>query len=187
MAFYEEATMTTIIMRPRRDSKSFSALLRLDWPPDVARIESDGFGHRREVTWDDVMARRRERQQERLEQIQRPDPPRIQPCYVWVFRVPGWLYGGWWCYVVLRTHGEIAVNFQGFRRDLAVSIMRAAPCGFLPLAECFGDWMPAFAKQHPRPPVRDPRQAGSLVGWLRGRSEFTRMVERHPQSRKEKV
>jgi len=164
--------MTTIMKR------SFAETMGVEWPPEVAYVVGDSvYGERRAVTWDEVMEARRERQRERLEQIQRPDPPHAVPCYVWVFRVPGWLYGGWWCYVVTR-YEEIAVNFPRIHRHhfgLALSIMRAAPCGFLPFLECFDDWMPAFAKKHPRPPTRDPREAGTLVGWMKDREEFVRI------------
>ncbi len=165
----ERTKMSTVIMR------SFADSMGLDWPPDVARVLVDHSG-RREVTWAEVMAYRREEQRSRLDALRRVDPPRTVPCYVWVFHVPGWLYGGWWCDVVTLRE-QLSVNFRWFRQDLALSIMRAAPCGFLPLAKYFDQWMPAFAEEHVRGPCKDPRRAGTMVGWLTGEKRFTLIVE----------
>jgi len=166
--------MCSIIMR------SFAERMGWDWPRDVAYVERGSFGSRvrpitsRRVTWADVHAKRRARQARILAERTAPAERRTVPAYVWVFYVPGMIYGGWWCYVVTRLR-QIAITFRTYRRDLALSIMRAAPCGMLPLVECFSAWMPQFAERHPRPPgVEDPRRSGSLVGWLSGTSRFTR-------------
>ena len=141
----------------------------LHWPPEVASCVGNGR-ERRYVTWDEVMESRRCRQAERLAEKYRVEPPRIQPCYVWVFFVPPPLYAGWWCYV--RTLRECrGVNFPGFMPGLATSIMREFPCGLLPVIENFDKWMPAFAKAYPRPKTGDLRRAGSRVGWLQKVSE----------------
>jgi len=165
--------------------RSFAETMGLPaWPPDVAeRISThrDHLGRQfvRDVTWAEVHEERRQRQRERLAEIRRPSRPEVVPAYVWVFEVPGWIYGGWWCYVVThRTrHREdmLAVDFRTFRADLALSIMRTAPCGFLPAIEFWEDWKPAFAREHQRSSrVDDPRPSGSLVGWLVGERRFVR-------------
>ncbi len=142
--------------------------------PNVAYLTR---GHRNEmvaVTWDEVMADRRKRQTERLQQIRQECRPTVLPCYVWAFfnrqDIP---YHGWYCYVVTRQF-EIAVNFRGFRSELALSIMSAIPLGLFPMEENFEAWMEAFAKKHPRPKTKnDPRKAGTCVGWLSNERRFT--------------
>lgn len=108
--------------------------------PHLAGLETYHGGlSRREVPWSEVMGRKRARQRERLERKRHffEAEPAIVPCYVWAFfnrqMIP---YHGWYCYVVSR-HFEIAVNFRGFRTDLAESIMREIPMGFLPSKEFF--------------------------------------------------
>jgi hypothetical protein len=136
--------------------------------PHLAGLEFEFRGGKpREVTWDELTERKRVRQRERLNRIRFVDPqPEIVPCYVWTFNngaiIP---YGGWWCYVVSR-YFSIGVNRHGIKANLAESIMREIPLGYLPVKECFNDWMKAFAKAFPRSHPKDHRQAGSKLGWL---------------------
>jgi hypothetical protein len=160
--------MNSVMMRSFADTMGFK------WPKEVARIEFSGHGEKgHRVTWDEVMAARRKRQAERLENIMRPAEPEIVPCYVWTFfnrqEIP---YHGWYCYVVSR-YFSVSVNFRGFDRELAVSIMSAIPLGMLPIVENFSVWMPEFAKHYPRKHPHDPRKAGSKVGWIKERNLFT--------------
>lgn len=133
--------------------------------PHLAGLEtSHGGTRRREVPWTELMERKRERQRERLQRKRWFDPePSVVPCYVWTFfnrqMIP---YHGWYCYVVSR-HFEIAVNFRGFRTDLAESIMREIPLGILPVRECFTQWMEAFANAYPRHHLIDKRPAYSPI------------------------
>lgn len=153
--------------------RSFADTMGMKWPREVAYKVFDHAHRARSVTWAEVMQTRREKQARRLEDILRPEQPPIQPCYVWTFYVPGFIYGGWWCYVI-TLRDQIAVNFRGFDKKLAESIMRAAPLGLLPVAENFDRWMPLLAKHHPRSKTRkDRRKAGRLVGWLQDERIFT--------------
>lgn len=145
--------------------------------PHLAGLMSEPGGRRREVPWTEVMDMRRKRQAERLQRKQSffIDEPRIVPCYVWTFFNPQMIpYYGWYCYVVSR-YFSLAVNFQGFRNDLAVSIMTAVPLGFLPVDDkkVFYQWTEKFATTYPRIHPIDKRKAGSIVGWIRDRSIFT--------------
>lgn len=142
--------------------------------PHLAGLESYQ-GEYREVPWTEIMDKRRAWQKERLES-KRYDwnrEPRVVPCYVWTFfnrqMIP---YHGWYCYVVSR-YFSIAVNFRGFRTDLAESIMRAVPLGFLPDTHFFDEWMERFAETYPRNHSKDKRKAGSRVGWITDRRVFT--------------
>jgi len=142
----------------------------------------------RDVTWDEVMAVRRQRQAERMERIRQPAEPAVLPCYVWTFfnrqDIP---FHGWYCYVVTR-HGDTAVHgkYGLVEVTLAESIMAAIPLGMLPRADNFDSWMAAFAKTYPRSRhwpggkvldrgsgERDPRKAGVLHGWIKNRSWFS--------------
>lgn len=145
--------MSTLILRSFADSMGWK------WPANVASVV-DG----RKVTWDEIMERRRKMQRRRLEFI-RSFSPRIVPCYVWTFEVPGSIFGGWWCYV-MTIRDEIAVNFRGFDEELAINLMSEINLGFLPIPEMFHEWMQALAEVHPRVGVSDPRKAGSFVGWF---------------------
>ena len=144
------------------------------WPRDAALKVGDhrapaGF---RFVTWKEMHRHRQQRDQERLAFKRRIDEPSVRPCCLWTFdNGPIVPYGGWWCYLVM-LNDQIGVNFRGLNKELALSIMQAVPCGLLPLLENFDHWMEAFAEQHPRNHPKDPRRAGSIVGWLKGRTRF---------------
>ena len=160
--------MTSMIM-----TRSFADHAGLVWPPDVAEMVGDNDGTRRFVTWREIHNQRRERQADRLACLRGPAEPAVLPCYVWTFP-NDWIfpYGGWFCYVV-TLHFTIAVNFKGFDDDLATSIMTALPLGLF-LTENFDRWMEEFTRQHPRKKhPHDPREAGSVVGWLEDRLRFT--------------
>lgn len=141
-------------------SRSFAETMGFDWPPNVAAVV-DG----EPVTWDQVMANRRARQAQQLADKRHAAPSPVVPCYVWTFKVPGWLYGGWHCYIV-TLHEQIGVTFRNpFGGDIALSIMEAEPLGLMPMAINFTRWMQALARRRPRHHPRDPRPAGSLIGW----------------------
>jgi len=86
-------------------------------PSNVAYLKRNNRNELIQVTWDEVMAARREYQKERLERIERNTEPTICPCYVWTFfnkqDIP---YHGWYCYIISR-YFEIGVNFRGFEND----------------------------------------------------------------------
>jgi len=145
----------------------------LNWPPDIACMEPSRMGGNRYVTWTEVHDRQRKRQAERLADIRRIPVPQIQPCYVWTFYNDTWLYGGWYCYVVTR-HQHNAVNFQGLDKKLAISLMTEIAVGVLPDAANFTSWMEAMTRRYPRRQSKDPRLAGSVIGWLRDKRIFTR-------------
>jgi hypothetical protein len=55
------------------------------------------------TTWADIGHQKRQRQAERLA-YKRTSPysENVRPIYVWVFHVPGFIYGGWWTYLIGR-------------------------------------------------------------------------------------
>ena len=145
--------------------------------PDQAgmkEVSQGRFGSYRlePITWAEVHQARRERQAERLEQIRMPAAPEWQPVQVWAFFIPGWLFGGWWCY--LRTHKR-QISGSGPKGNvhedsrLALELMREIPLGVFPMPENFEAWMVELARQHPRRKTkRDPRKAGLISGWTDG-------------------
>ncbi len=148
----------------------------MGWPTEIACMING-----RPVTWPEMGQQKRQRQREQLARKQRPEPVRIVPAYVWTFRVPGTFFAGWWCYVVTREDRFPAMWHEGGRfgnAGLAESIVRAWPMGLLPIAENFERWMRLLAKTRPRRHARDPRPAGSLIGWFdtryRGRFALSR-------------
>jgi len=151
-------------------------------PLDVAHAA----GAHRDVTWDEVMQQRRERQAERLARLREPVEPDVLPCYVWTFyNVQDIPYGGWHCYLITREHGDLAARGKyGTAAWLAENLMTEIQLGILPMVENFTTWMAMFAKKYPRARrwpdgkvfhhgQRDPRKAGVLHGWLKDRTTFS--------------
>jgi len=156
-------------------TRSFAENMGVQWPPEMALKEGDYPGQVRYVTWEELHARRRQRQSRRLDQIRAPLEPAVVPCYVWTFH-NDWVmpYGGWWCYVVARQF-RIGVNRYRIDEPLALSIMRALPLGLFPIVDNFEKWMVELATQHPRSSHQtDSREAGVVFGWLEDRQRFTR-------------
>jgi len=141
--------------------RSFAEAMGFAWPPEVACVVNG-----RRVTWAERREQKRQRQAERLERIRSVEEPVIVPGYVWTFYIPGWLYTGWWCYLVTR-HEQIPVAFRGRVDDgAACQLMADIPLGLLPMRENWPAWKAAFAQTYPRLKTKDPRKAGSLVGWV---------------------
>ena len=146
----------------------------LEIPRQVAgwRVWHPG-GEREEVTWAEVIERRRVQQRERLEGIRWTGPRYPMPAQVWVFHNDFWLFGGWWCYLRTR-HGEIGDggpkgNIAPSSRT-ALELMRTIPLGVLPAAENWEEWAKEFARVYRRRPKGDPRVQGILTGWTDGSS-----------------
>ena len=154
--------------------RSFAEAMGFNWPREIAFVTDDYKGGYRQVTWKEVHKARTERMHRNLEWKRQIAEPTILPCYVWTFfNVQDIPYHGWYCYVVTR-YFDIGVNFRGFDKDLAMSLMRTIPFGLLPLETNFYKWMELFAKNYPRKPhPKDKRKSGSLVGWLIDRKSFT--------------
>jgi hypothetical protein len=167
------------VWMPRKAAISWKAAIGVpfDWPDDAAAWNGE-----RLVTWKEFHDTRRRRQRQILDRKRRIDEQRLRPCYVWSFYVPGDLFTGWWCYVILGDHryNENCVDVRGkygLNEKLAVSIMRAIPLGVWPsllsTEDTFAEWMPKFAQAFPRRHKRDKRNAGTRVGWLLDRREFS--------------
>src|SRR5487761_2099922 len=83
-----------------------------NWPKGVAYMVPNGRNGLDRVSFADIQAARIKRQKERLERITRIAEPDRQAAYVWVFFVPGFLYGGWHLYLcTLRERLWIGRDF----------------------------------------------------------------------------
>lgn len=90
------------------------------------------------------------------------------PCFVWVFRVDWFLFGGWWIYIKTVRHGSFGINFRHDRNpELVRKAMELFPCGVLPLEENFDTWAPRFAKSHPHIGFKRKRNQGLARCYVR--------------------
>lgn len=139
----------TVIMQ-----RSFARTMGFNWPPDVACTVN---GHK--VTFADIRANKIAKQRRHLARVLECAGPRRRAAHVWVFFVPGWIYGGWHLY--LRTiNNDWWINKCD---DLALSIIKMFPCGLLPSEENFYDWKQAFAETYAR---GSDRKQGMVAGWV---------------------
>jgi hypothetical protein len=88
--------------------------------PEVAYYEKQYKGHIlgdapkdlwKPVTWNEVFEERKQKQKIRLQYKRRSNEAQTKHCYIWVFHVDWFLFGGWWIY--LKFHkDDIALNFR---------------------------------------------------------------------------
>ena len=71
----------------------------------------------------------------------------VVPCYVCVFYVSSWFFGGWYTYVKTLKQ-NYALNFKCEKIDIIEKIMDLFPCGILPITNLSEKWMSAFATQY---------------------------------------
>lgn len=70
------------------------------------------------------------------------------PGYVWVFKVPGFIFGGWWIYIKTAKR-DIGISFRHeYDKKMILKAMELYPCGMLPLMENFDKWAVLFSKQY---------------------------------------
>ena len=149
--------MSSIITRSAAEYWAKMRGKTCEWPKDW-RYVADG----KPVTLADIRARRRREQAEHLARM-------LKGCYrwgrkpaqVWVFFVPGFIYGGWHLYV--RTFRNAVWVREGNSR-LAQSVMRQLPCGCLPGVADFDEWKEAFWKQYKVKGAR--RKTAVFNGWI---------------------
>lgn len=104
----------------------------------------------KEVTYKEIFARKKARQDSRI--YMKRAHGEVRPCAVWVFwNEPLWhmFFGGWWIYV--RTlRGDYPLNFRNPRHDLVMQVKQMFPCGCLPFDEIYDEkWFEAFEKRFP--------------------------------------
>lgn len=72
----------------------------------------------------------------------------IKPGYIWVFKVDGWLFGGWWIYIKTAKE-DYGINFRHHRDPaLVLKAMQLFSCGVVPEMENFDFWAKQFAKRY---------------------------------------
>lgn len=144
----------------RKDASPRLDMFGRPWPKDLAYIIN---GER--VTFAMLREARIQRQAEHLIRKLADRGPVRQAAHIWVFFVPGTIYGGWHLYLRTLKHSWWLKRPEG----IALDIMAAFPCGILPLPENFYEWKKAFAATYSAD--RDGRQQGIIHGWVECDSE----------------
>jgi hypothetical protein len=168
--------MTAIFIRTRKqkDRRNETGPLLIPdafferFGPDTASVEKDERGEYQVTTYAELGREKRERQARHLEALREGlCPVQRRPLYVWVFHCPGFIYKGWWMYLIGRgiSEGKRPARDQAW----AARIMELFPIahGNLdgpPLT--FEQWMPLFARAFccRRPDGRPRLHAGRIQG-----------------------
>ena len=141
--------MTTIVIRGKKPYRGFFALSDdarrrtreylksagydvdrippLIWPDDaVSASQKHSYAPWEYVTKQDVRRKRQERMKKILWWKREYGVVERRPLYVWVFRCPGWVYEGWYTYII-GTNIECALNFRGNAESLIAQLMKLYP------------------------------------------------------------
>lgn len=117
----------------------------IDLPRHIAYMYKDySGGDWKEYTYEEIFARKKERQDKHISYKRRCE--KIVPGCVYVFYNESCIMGGWWIYV--RTIKEnIPLNFRNHRPDIIRQVRNLFPCSVLPFDELlYSDWCPAFER-----------------------------------------
>lgn len=128
------------------------------YPPDTVYVVNG-----QPITRFDTLENKRRRQRRQLEWKRRNWEPVVRPCFIWTFYNAGFIYGGWWLYV-LTLHKGFGVNLRN-SKEMALKIMDLFPCGHLPIIENFEPWKAEFARIYRRPTRKRPDQNGMFPAW----------------------
>lgn len=143
-------------------ARSFAEARGFAWPADVACI-INGVPR----TWKEIHAERKKSQAERLRRKLADRGPVRQAAMIWVFFVPGFIYGGWHLYVRTVHHSwwvrECCYSEEG---HMITHCMNTWPCGMLPFRENFYAWKASFAKAYASGRKRGGKSQGIVFGWV---------------------
>lgn len=141
--------------------------LKEDWPKEIAYKYTDGgygWGIPPEwkiVTYQEIHAKKRARQNLLLERKRRPDT-RTVPAFIWVFKnIHGFPFGGWWIYVK-TLKDDHALNFRCRMDHIILQIMGLIPLGMMPIKQNIDPWMETFASTYPHIGFKRKRFQGLL-------------------------
>lgn len=164
--------MSTFVIRPRKRDRgnpdAFPTERMLDWPEDAVSAYRFCPGKPWEFTTRaDVLRHKRERMERALAHKRMPAAPQRRAMYVWVFHVPGFIFGGWWAYLV--GIGGATVHAGGVKGDLDAALLAQAmalfpvenPHPLLPLSP--REWMSRFARRYRRGRRRGRPQGKAFV------------------------
>lgn len=125
-------------------------------PKEIAyfKIYGGGWGVAPEfvpVTWDEILAERKERQIDELECKRAVSGPVWKPCIIWTFFNTDFPFCGWWLYI--KTNKEVyAIGFRNSGRlpeeEIKSKCMKLYPCGELPIIDNFDIWIEKFTNEH---------------------------------------
>ena len=118
----------------------------VDLPKGVISLSQDHSGSDWiEYTTAQVLSKKRENQAISLNWKRAVST--VVPCYVWVFYVSSWIFGGWHTYVKTLKQ-DYVLNFKCKKIDIIEKIMDLFPCGLLPDIVFFEKWMKSFAEEY---------------------------------------
>jgi hypothetical protein len=131
----------------------------LVWPDDaVSASRKHMYAPWEFVTKADIRRRRQERMKSILWWKREYGVVQRRPLYVWVFRCPGWVYEGWYTYLI-GTNIECALNFRGYAESLIAQLMQLFPLVEPPRllfedksggSPDLDNWMAEFVKRYQR-------------------------------------
>ena len=125
-------------------------------PKGVAYLIKDIGQDWREVTYKEIFARKKAKQDSHIREKRAHEE--VRPCAVWVFEnKPLWglFFGGWFVYI--RTlQGDVPLNWKWPRKDLIMQVKQLFPCGCLPFDDIYDEvWFDAFEKKYHYPGKRE--------------------------------
>lgn len=132
-------------------------------PYDVAYLEKNHSHEKwKTVTYTEILKRKTERQLWKLELKRRSD--HWTPCFIWVFKVDFFLFGGWYLYIKTQKK-DYAINFKGAHPDIAEKVMELYPCGVFPDFGNLELWCKCFASQFPHSGFKRDKNQGLLPAY----------------------
>ena len=122
------------------------------WPDDAVSASRRYRGAPWQFTTKaDIRRQRQERMKRILYWKREYGVVQRKPLYVWVFRCPGWVYEGWYTYII-GTNISCALNFRGYAKGLITQLMQLFPLIEPTLfgSQDLGEWMAEFIKHYQR-------------------------------------
>jgi len=112
------------------------------------------------VTWKDVFRERKENQEVHIWRKRFSEKTETKPCFIWVFHVDWFLFGGYWLYIKTLKK-DYGITFrEGYNKKLILKVMELFPCGVFPDIENFDQWAENFTKTYPHKGFKRKKKQG---------------------------
>jgi hypothetical protein len=156
--------MCTIVIKSKEKNNP-GMFWNPNWPKDAVRAYRN-FQHEpwQFTTVSDILNRKKEKMEEHLRYKRRDESRKRIPLYVWVFFVPGVLFGGWYLYLMGHGIGE-GKNYritEADKKELLKLFSLVETSLFGELDET--KWKIAFAKKYQRG-MRGGKPQGKSLIW----------------------
>ena len=157
----------------------------LIWPDDAVSAHQDHeYAPWQYITKSDLLRERRERMESRLWWKREHGVVRRVPLYVWTFFVPGFIFGGWWTYLVGPKGQHYGSGHKGeVSGEIFNQIQELFPVVDPALFEVEEDWkarkrwMMEFAKRYQRG-ARGGKPQGKAPVWAQVQGDNDHILER---------